>query len=154
ASLDILIAALAEENEETTSILVNFAMQGGTIISYGGLNNLAAAVGCEFAGNTEVGYARLSDYEKVEAIRFLQARPWRMKNAGKGLVFETGSIHKDRPDGVLLGSALQKFTIGSGALERWSVDIPGTIVKLQQGTEPVLTDGAPAPDGTGPVNEN
>jgi hypothetical protein len=155
ASLDILIAGLAEENEQTTSLLWNYAEQGGTLITYGGLNAMAAKLGCELSGTFDCGYAKMGNaFEKAEAIRFLQARPWRIKALDAGLAAETGTIHKERPDGEVLGSALQHFTIGKGALLRWSVDMADTIVRLQQGTEPVLTDGVPAPDGTAAVNDN
>jgi hypothetical protein len=50
-------------------------------------------------------------------------------------------------------AARQHFKIGEGSLERWSVDIIGTIVGMQQGTRPVLADGVPAPDGTAQLNE-
>jgi hypothetical protein len=155
AAIDILIVGLAEENEETTSLLWNYAGQGGTIITYGGLNAMAAKLGCELSSTLECGYAKMgSAYEKAEAIRFLQASPWRIKSLDGGLAAEIGTIHKERPDGDILGSALLHFTIGKGALLRWSVDMADTIVRLQQGAEPVLTDGVPAPDGTAAVNDN
>jgi hypothetical protein len=155
ASLDILVAGMTEENEETTSLLWKFAETGGTLISYAGLNSIAAKLGCELSGTVDCGYASMgAAYEKAESIRFMKARPWRIKAMDGGLEAETGTIHKERPDGAVLGSVLQRFTIGSGALVRWSVDIADTIVRLQQGNEPVLTDGVPAEDGTGALNDN
>ncbi|WJH36552.1 hypothetical protein N6H14_12815 [Paenibacillus sp. CC-CFT747] len=155
ASPDVLIAALAGEDEETTVVLWEYAERGGTILSCGGLNPFAVKLGSELAGVYGSGYARFGEaYGKADSVRFLSARPWRVKDAGQGLQSELGLLHKESPDGVEIGAALQEFAIGQGRLVRWSVDIADTIVRLQQGTEPVLTDGVPARDGSGPINEN
>jgi hypothetical protein len=155
-SFDIIIAALIDEGSESADYLWSFARQGGTVISYAGLNPLAAKLGFELAGVYGPGYAKMGQaYKKAEAVRFLTAQPWRVKpESNSHAAAQTGIIVKEKPDGVPLGPALLQFTIESGRLERWSVDIVGTIVRLQQGTEPVLTDGVPAADGTGPVNDN
>lgn len=152
-SFDIIIAALASENEETASRLWNFAEQGGTLIAYAGLNSLASKLGYVLAGNSGAGYAKFGpEYPKAEYVRYLNARPWKdakgqYKNNADGILVG------DNPQGIVIGDARQRFTIGKGALHRWSVDIPGSIVGFQQGSEPVLEDGIPATDGTGPVNE-
>ncbi|WP_127588490.1 hypothetical protein [Paenibacillus koleovorans] len=69
------------------------------------------------------------------------------------LVEAVGVAAADSPAGPNLGPALQRFAIGLGGLDRWAVDVPGTIVGLQQGCSPVLEDGVPAPDGTAAVND-
>ncbi|RIE05079.1 polysaccharide deacetylase family protein [Cohnella faecalis] len=43
--------------------------------------------------------------------------------------------------------------MGRGTFERWSIDIVGSIVALQQGSGPVYDDGASAPDGSIPVQD-
>ncbi|WP_147355701.1 hypothetical protein [Cohnella faecalis] len=49
------------------------------------------------------------------------------------------------------GAAL--YPLGRGTFERWSIDIVGSIVALQQGSGPVYDDGASAPDGSIPVQD-
>src|SRR5690606_9099960 len=64
-----------------------------------------------------------------------------------------GQLFSEKPDGEQAGPLIQSFTIGKGKLIHWSVDLFGTIVKIQQGEQPVLQDGVPAPDGSAMVNE-
>jgi hypothetical protein len=175
-SLDVLLVGLAEENEETANLVWEFAKQGGTVISYAGLNSLAGKLGYMPAGSLDRGYAYLhsSLFEESRPLRFLQASPWiqklNMLRAVEGAksnpsVYpatdvplvepsqEIGWLVKSRSDDKQLGTALQQFAVGKGYVDRWVVNIPNTIVGLMQGTRPVWEDGFPAPDGTGPVND-
>ncbi|WJH34429.1 hypothetical protein N6H14_32185 [Paenibacillus sp. CC-CFT747] len=66
---------------------------------------------------------------------------------------ERGILVPGSPEDHAAGAAFQQFTIGTGFIDRWAVDIPSTIVQLQQGAGPVTEDGAPAPDGTAELND-
>lgn len=152
-TFDVVIAARVDETEATASILWNYVEQGGTVISYGGVQVLAAKLGYLYSNATGVGYAKLGDaYSKAESIRFLNAIPWK-DFKGTHTCEEFGELYKDKPIGVSMDAAHQKFAVGKGALHRFAVDIVGTIVGLQQGTRPVLQDGVPAPDGSAQLNE-
>ncbi|GIQ66578.1 hypothetical protein PACILC2_51460 [Paenibacillus cisolokensis] len=148
---DIVIASVVPENEETAERLWQYAEHGGTLIAYGGLGLLARRLGCRQRPRTGAGYARLPEFRSVPApLRCLSAQPWHAEDAGAGAI---GALHASSPQGELVGPALQTFAVGRGAIHRWAVDIPTTVVQLQQGTRPVLHDGIPAPDGTADIDE-
>lgn len=149
---DIVIAALIPEDEEGASILRSLAEQGATVISYGGMDRLAKQLGYRPAELSGPGYAEW-DNESENPLRYTRAIPWH-RVYDEGFMKEASGALKDRsPDGPVIGEALQKFRIGSGSIERWSVDIPHTVVTMQQGTGPVLEDGIPAIDGSGNLDE-
>src|SRR5690606_6055470 len=85
-------------------------------------------------------------------LRYLDAVPWQCATESEDLA-PIGQLMKHQPNGEFAGPALLRFKVGAGRIDRWSVNIPKTIVGLQQGLSPVLEDGAPAPDGTGPFND-
>ncbi|MDF2652382.1 MAG: glycoside hydrolase/deacetylase, partial [Paenibacillus sp.] len=159
---DILIVACSQENGEKTSHLWAYAEQGGTIISYAGLNAMAIRLGYIQTGETGAGYAEIEPTRSGQpgSLRFTSANPWieadeiNREAAGQVSLAYTGIIKQGRPDGQELGPALLKFAIGHGSLYRWTVNIPLTIVHMQQGTGPVLDDGVPAADGSANVNED
>ncbi|GIP32932.1 hypothetical protein [Paenibacillus sp. J2TS4] len=153
-SLDILIVALSGEEEEKAAKLRQFAEQGGGVISYAGLNRLTGGLGCVERPAPSPGYASLPKEGGDERpLRYLRSRPW-FHTAEAGMVVEAqGMLHKDKPDGEESGPALIRFRIGEGFIDRWSVDIPYTIVALQQGSGPVWEDGIPAEDGTANLDE-
>lgn len=177
AAPDILIVAVANSDRGTTDQLLAYAEQGGTLIAYGGLNALAVKLGYMRAGDVGKGYVSLPDglYTADRPLRFLSAEPWIAQlgaaaaasppaaaaplpatpslPAAAPLPAAIGELHRERPDGEPSGPALQRFAIGRGRLERWSVAALQTIVGLQQGSRPVLEDGVPAPDGTAAVND-
>ncbi|MBB6734311.1 hypothetical protein [Cohnella zeiphila] len=148
---DLLLAACAEEDQASAERLWTYAEQGGTVISYGGLNVLAAKLGCLRQPDIPVGYA--DSGADSGPLRFLGATPWERLETNAYPAAEFGAIRRERPTGDRAGAALQRFVIGKGSVERWSVDIPQTIVRFQQGIGPVLDDGIPAKDGTGAVDE-
>ncbi|CAG7619182.1 hypothetical protein ACFQI7_03175 [Paenibacillus allorhizosphaerae] len=150
---DIVIAALTEESEHTVSVLWDYAEQGGSLISYGGVNALASKLGYASASPVGAGYAMWGEhYSKAEAVRFLRAQPWR-EDKEPAACSEFGTIAVSQPNGVSAGAARHSFRIGAGSLDRFAVDVIDTIVRLQQGGMPVLEDGAPAPDGSAPLND-
>lgn len=155
---DILIAAACPEDDRAVQHLIAFMERGGIVISCAGLNRLGAKLGYAKAEEVAVGYAEL-ERTGVEGtpLRFLRAVPWKAVETQADRTVpaaESGTIRRERPDGPAEGAALQMFEIGRGRLYRWSVDIWNTIVRLQQGKDPVLEDGVPAPDGTGALNDN
>lgn len=159
---DILIVACSQENGEKTSQLWSYAEQGGTIISYAGLNAMAIRLGYIQIGETGAGYAEMEPTRSGQprSLRFTSANPWieadeiSREAAGQVPFASSGIIKQWQPDGQELGAALLKFEIGHGSLHRWTVNIPLTIVHMQQGTGPVLDDGVPAADGSANVNED
>ncbi|MBD2865182.1 polysaccharide deacetylase family protein [Paenibacillus oceani] len=152
---DVIIAAVCAEDDLTAAVLTAYMERGGVVISCAGLNKLGTTLGYA-KEEIGVGYAHLNTQAAGQTpLRFLEAVPWRpFKENSAAPAEQTGSIVKDRPDGVEAGPALQVFSVGAGRLYRWSVDIWDTIVRLQQGKAPVLEDGVPARDGTGAVNDN
>lgn len=152
ADVDILLVALCEEEEKKAATLLRFAEDGGGVISYAGLNRLTGKLGCKERREWSPGYARLpGEGEDLRPLRYLHSRPWILTNEAEGEAW--GSLHAERPDGPETAPALLRFKAGSGFIDRWSVNIPYTIVALQQGSGPVFEDGIPAEDGTGNVDE-
>lgn len=153
---DVLIIALAEEDPETEEAIWAYSEQGGTVISYGGLNRLAARLGCFELRELPVGYT----YPDLQgafgnvSLRHLGAKPWETGDASEAYGAQSsGTLRNDTPDGTEAGAVRLQFSVGQGRIDRWSVNIPKTIVMFQQGIGPVLHDGVPARDGTGSVDE-
>ncbi|MGG1554367.1 hypothetical protein [Paenibacillus ferrarius] len=160
-TFDIVIAACVAENGRTAERLWSYAEQGGTVIAYGGVNSMAASLGYIQTGEAGVGYAELAPTREGQpaALRYLSAVPWVPAGDSDPATVSaayaaSGVLRQRRPDGAELGPALQAFTIGQGSLQRWAVNIPLSIVLMQQGTGPVLDDGVPAADGSANVNED
>jgi len=151
---DVLLVGAASESVPAMSAIWSFAERGGTVISYGGLNSMAKQLGCRMGSLTGPGYATLSPMLAYDApIRFLEAVPWVRTPEAQVVCNEVGLMYVSRPDGECIGSLLLQFKVGDGTIERFAVDVPTTIVGLQQGTHPVFEDGAPAPDGTAAIND-
>lgn len=153
-SVDVIIAALASERKKDLEELWEFMLQGGIVIALAGLSPLAERLGCKPSRETAVGYAELqTTWFSDSAIRCFDTRPWEIVASTKFSNKQIGRLHQERPDGINCGSVLQSFLIGNGRLERWAVDIAATVVRLQQGKLPIVTDGWPAPDGTASVDD-
>lgn len=158
---DVVVAALAGEDEATMQQLLDYVDNGGHLISYAGLNRMATVLGCrEHHRPISVGYAVMQEdgigpTGNRNALRSLRARPWTVDSDSgtESLKRAIGSLREGRLQGDEAGAVLLQFEYGRGSIERWAVDILHTIVSMQQGTGPVLDDGIPAPDGTGAVNE-
>ncbi|NQX60149.1 hypothetical protein [Paenibacillus qinlingensis] len=157
ASFDILIETnLNEEIHPDDEELWNYVWNGGRLISFGGLNKWAKRLGCLRTPYLPVGYANGAVPKEQGAVddqlRFIGANPWTIVDADS-LSEASGSIKSYTRDGKEAGYLFLQFSIGQGVIERWGVDVPTTVVSLQQGEAPVLGDGVPAADGTGNVDE-
>jgi hypothetical protein len=159
-SYDIVIAGPLQEKENDVNhneILKFLQESAGIVISYAGLNALAKKLGFIKGSKLTVGYAELDERQGQlkKPLRYLHGRLWVQdkQQAKEDQIETTGRLKHENPDGKVMGPLLQRFHVGKGKLDRWSVNIPETIVALQQGSQPVLEDGVPAPDGSGKVNE-
>jgi hypothetical protein len=160
---DVVVAAAVMEDEASLSALWKYMQRGGTLIACGGLNAMAKTLGCVRGQPLHAGYALLpAETGDERPLRFLGASPWVAAaggsasgaNAGApGAAASVGELRREHPLGEPAGAALLRFRVEHGWLERWAVDIPGTIVALQQGGGPVTEDGVPAPDGTAMLND-
>ena len=127
-----MIASVVPEDEETAELLWNYAANGGTLVSYGGLAPLAKKLGCGQRVGWDAGYARLPEYDFLTVpLRYLSAEAWHA--GGEGYV-GMGSLHASSPDGAEIGTLLQHWAVGKGSIHRWAVVFPTTVVHLQQGT--------------------
>lgn len=156
---DIAVVAISEEDDETLGILMDFAKQGGTIVSCAGLNRMAGRLGCRELAAAGAGYAQLPATLGGRPVpyRYLLAKPWvpLPATAGAGAAvrgigtLSAGEGGGTRPEVPLL----LEIAVGRGRIVRWNVHIPYTVVAFQQGSGPVVEDGVPAPDGTGALDE-
>ncbi|WP_409347159.1 hypothetical protein [Paenibacillus sp. MBLB4367] len=150
---DVVIVALSDENDLTIGQLMQYAEQGGTLISSAGLNRMAGKLACRALAAGDVGYAEIPEYAS-EPLRFLKSKPWApLSPEGASSIKSAGKLRQRTREGTLFAPALLEIAVGSGKVVRWNVDIPYTIVGFQQGTGPVVEDGIPAPDGTGALDE-
>lgn len=153
-SPDVLLVALAGESDAALEELLSFVRSGGTLISYAGLNRLAGQLGCRELAVRDAAYAELPEQGIAAdgvALRALKVRPWVRVEAETATA--QGVLRKGEPNGETIGAASLELVIGSGKLIRWNVNVPETIVRLQQGSGPVVEDGIPAADGTGTLDE-
>lgn len=152
---DILLVALSGESDASLEELLSYVRSGGTLISYGGLNRMAGQLGCREVPFRDVSYASLPPRGIAAdgvALRALKARPWILTGTG-GKVTELGALDKSKPGGETLSAACLEFALGEGKLIRWNVSLIETVVRLQQGSGPVVEDGIPAADGSGTLDE-
>ncbi|MDF2720459.1 MAG: glycoside hydrolase/deacetylase [Paenibacillus sp.] len=159
AQADIAIVVLEDDMKDTADRLMQLAEQGMTVITYGGLPKLAASLGCRQLPAASVGYATVPGGQAGSVpLRTLHIAPWetiepQAEQQAQTAAIPSGSVRYHTISGEASCAALQRFTVGSGSIERWAVNIPATIVAMQQGTSPVLTDGIPAPDGSAKLDE-
>jgi hypothetical protein len=152
---DFLLVAQSGESDASLQLLTRFVEEGGTLISYAGLNRMAASLGCRETAYRDIAYAELpADGTAADgiALRALSVKPWFPLDTCTGF-FAAGTLRQRRPQGDVLSAACLTFPAGAGKWIRWNVDIPATIVAFQQGTSPVVEDGIPAPDGSGTLDE-
>lgn len=148
---DVVIAALPGEKPEDLDALWTYMQDGGTVVSFGGLQGLAPRLGCSADRSREVGYASVEAPWSAEVpMRCFGLKPWQAAEP----LDAWGELRMDSPDGAVCGSVLQSFAVGQGRLDRWGFDLSGTVVKLQQGLQPVVTDGRPAPSGDGELTDH
>lgn len=155
---DVVIVALEDEKTTTAEKLVEFVEQGGCVISYAGLPKLLTLLDCRQLASAAAGYASIPEIiGESRKLRALNVVPWVQGRSDEltagGQVKQIGHVSLHIPEADESCVALHKFTLGKGTIERWAVPIPTTIVGLQQGQNPVLTDGISALDGTGDISD-
>ncbi|WP_062232406.1 hypothetical protein [Fictibacillus sp. FJAT-27399] len=144
---DIVVLALPPLKLEETEDLWDYIHSGGSVISFGTLGEFARRMGLkEYL--IDGGYGVYNQ----QFLRFFHAFPW---TASPSLFHcqKSGEIKSGSREGRSTGALLEKWDIGKGILHRWTVDIIGAIVGMQQGREPVTKDGPPAPDGTANLDD-
>lgn len=160
ACFDILIPLIEQDSESFAERCRFFAEEGGTVISFGGLERLADSLGCVPVQYSGAGYARLdgadglafSKDEALRGLRFLWSSPWKISDP-RAVSDTCGGLHIPFPDLPAMAPARIGFTLGKGYMERWGVCPIRSIVGFQQGTKPVIKDGCRAPDGTADIQE-
>ncbi|MFD0960905.1 hypothetical protein [Paenibacillus chungangensis] len=131
AKVDLVIVSVVPQDEQTAEALWHYAEQGGTLVAYGGLALLAERLGCAKRSRLDKGYARLPEYDFLTIpLRYLSAEAW---CAGGEPCVSAGSLHASSPEGTASGALLQQWMVGQGAIHRWAVDIPTTVVHLRRG---------------------
>ncbi|MCU6707785.1 hypothetical protein M6D81_03595 [Paenibacillus sp. J5C_2022] len=152
--LDLVIAAAMPETNDSAERLWRYATSGGLIVAYGMADVLSTKLGHQRGELIGASYIRLPERFGVKRpLRALHVSPWRREAEAAQAYDSTGEVAPDRPDAISAAPALQSFPIGDGLFSRWTIDIPATIVGLQQGLHPVLADGPPAPDGSAAIND-
>ncbi|GBF76207.1 hypothetical protein PA598K_04658 [Paenibacillus sp. 598K] len=151
---DVLVAALADDTEAEAQRLFDYVEQGGTLIAYGGLPKLARRLDSVRATRWETGYATVPEsYGRFPTLRALEIHPWTVADAASRGVAESGSVSFREPGAAQVAPLIQSFAAGAGRIHRFSVNVPLCVVGFQQGHEPVVADGLPAPDGSAAVDE-
>ncbi|SFG15862.1 hypothetical protein SAMN04488025_11836 [Planifilum fulgidum] len=145
---DVLLVALA--GREAVPLLKDVAERGGEVFVFGSFPEMAGALGAEEKMIEGAGYA-YTEEENRPPLRFLRACRWRVSSSAP--CSARGGLYGGNPDGPFHGPLFHRFAIGSGGITHWAVDLPGTVVGLQQGTRPVERDGFPAPDGTAGIDD-
>lgn len=154
---DLLICAVASETKETREAIRRYVEEGGVAVSYGGLRAFAEELGYRRAGASGPGYAVFPAEWHVAAdarVRYLEAELWTASGEGAHSAATAGRVYGEGSGGADRGPLVQRFALGKGFIDRWAVDVPDTIVRMQQGIAPVVEDGLPAPDGTAPVDDS
>ncbi|MDI4645039.1 hypothetical protein [Cohnella hashimotonis] len=155
---DLVLAVLVDDlPRRTQEALLDYMNRGGIVVGYGSLNGLARDMGFRPVRHAQTGYAYVDGGEPAQTgLRFTQGCAW-IKASGEGYRPQIAYAAAGRlePEGYSGGElpALVSIRVGKGKLERWAIDIPNTIVRLQQGDGPVLSDGIPAADGTAELND-
>jgi hypothetical protein len=160
-SCDVVIVALEPSSTDINGqeILWTYVQGGGVLISFSGLSSFAKRLGCEINPTTSPGYVMLPNtLGDTRPLRFIEASTWScVRTPDSDIPSEVELLGVLRSstslEGEALGAAMQRFSLGRGALHRWAVNLPATWVGLQQGTKPVTQDGIPAPDGTGAIDD-
>ncbi len=147
---EVLIASITEDTDP--ELLLRAAETGSEVVLFGGNTDWARRLGAEALPAIGPGYARVP-HPGVPPLRFLRGIPWKAAAGKRLLVTEMGSVAAGAPGAPPQGPLITRFALGRGGVTRWAVNIPETVVSLQQGTAPVTYDGSPAPDGSANLDD-
>lgn len=155
-----IVVVLGENGptDEALASLWKFAEAGGTLVSYGGLETMRAKLGFEQGPAAPTAtYALPPAHWGIDlgdasgqGARAVSVALWH----GEGKQCETQGVMTERPSGKYVAPLMHIVAVGRGRVERWNVNVPDIVVRLQQGGKPVTEDGVPAPDGTANVNDD
>lgn len=158
---DIVLLA-SDPDDDSAERFLDYARAGGIVVSCGGLRSCSRAMGYAPVAPSGPAYAvidppdgelafmtDLSGGGRAMGLRFLYAEPWVARNPDRTIGDRTPGL-RHQSEGIQL---LHEIDVGEGIVARFALDISATVVALQQGPAPVLTDGAPAPDGTADLDD-
>ncbi|OCA85972.1 hypothetical protein A8F94_14085 [Bacillus sp. FJAT-27225] len=143
---DIIIAAFVPDTKAVGEKILDFVKKGGAVLSLANLDQLAPYFGFRKGETLGAGYASY-DQEKYKKLRYLKAKPWHSAAGENTAEKQTGSLLNSQ------APLFQQFPLEKGIFSRCTVDIAETVVRLQQGGQPLFHDGTPAPDGTAEIND-
>lgn len=150
----LLIPQGGTVRESDVAGIVRLAEAGGSVIQYGSPGALGEHFGLRVARATGSGYACFPDQEDAPPLRFLEghATTFDGKDSLSSEWKRTGEL-RATPAGEPVSPAWLERSVGEGSIAFCPADVFESMVLMQQGDKPVTQDGAPAPDGTVPLDD-
>ncbi|HEY1683188.1 MAG TPA: hypothetical protein VGG19_00365 [Tepidisphaeraceae bacterium] len=150
--------------QELQKILRDWVSRGGAWLSIGGICGMEDVLGAKAASPTYSGWGGGSR-SLGEGYLVTENKRHRMVEFSEKSLHFFGGCNVMAAAGKVIASALDKHgrsdgtaaiienQFGSGRTILICVDLPGTVVRIQQGTS-VTRDGVPARDGSAPVDDS
>ncbi|MBS2969829.1 hypothetical protein J9317_13740 [Metabacillus sp. KIGAM252] len=150
--IDLLITGLLNESQQALTQLLSFVEEGGTVIHLSDSPKLANWTGYKsVCGGAGYGYTP-KELGHRKPVRFLKTNHW-YNGEPAGWNAKSGFLVSGSPAGQILSELWTVIQAGNGKIVHCQADIPYSIVGIQQGVEPILHDGEPAPDGTAGIDD-
>jgi hypothetical protein len=156
--VDVLVvshASLVEQDDLPQ--LIEFVQAGGTVVQFGGAGALGKHTGLVPLRRLSAGYAKLPEADEIpEPLKFLSGESLSLsgvESVSAPLNWRGEGEMRLTPEGPALQPVWYEAPFEKGWIAICAVDVFKTMVFLQQGDQPVRHDGAPAPDGTAPLDD-